>query len=76
METTSEAVVGIAWTTEKHRSLERVTALVREAVDLIGGMGQSPICRTGAGAGAFWPVMIRWRWMSAFAGFWATIGRI
>lgn len=32
METTSEAVVGIARTTEKHRSLERVTALVREAV--------------------------------------------
>lgn len=33
-----EAVVSIARTTEKHRSIERVTALVREAMDRIGGM--------------------------------------
>lgn len=40
MTTTPQAVVGIARTTEKHRSMERVTNLVREAIDLIGGMGR------------------------------------
>ena len=34
------AMVGIAHTREKHRSPERVLGLVREAVDLLGGMGR------------------------------------
>src|SRR5215216_1964932 len=32
------AVVAIAHTNEKHRSAERVLALVREAIDLLGGI--------------------------------------
>src|SRR5689334_16861746 len=36
----SEAVVAIAHTKEKHRSTDRVTELVRQAVDLIGGMSR------------------------------------
>jgi uncharacterized protein (DUF362 family) len=34
------ATVAIARTTEKHRSQERVLGLVREAIDLLGGMSQ------------------------------------
>ena len=33
-------VVAIAHTNEKHRSADRVTAVVRQAVDLLGGMSQ------------------------------------
>lgn len=33
------ALVAIAHTNEKHRSTERVLALVREAIDLLGGIG-------------------------------------
>ena len=36
----TDAVVAIAHTTEKHRSIERVTSLVRQAIDLLGGMSQ------------------------------------
>jgi uncharacterized protein (DUF362 family) len=36
--TTQGAVVAIAHTNEKHRSAERVLALVREAIDLLGGI--------------------------------------
>src|SRR5688500_11705435 len=32
------ATVAIAHTNEKHRSIERVLALVRDAIDLIGGI--------------------------------------
>jgi hypothetical protein len=32
------ATVAIAHTNEKHRSMERVLALVREAIDLLGGI--------------------------------------
>ncbi len=35
-----EAVVAVSHTKEKHRSIERVTALVREALDHLGGMGR------------------------------------
>src|SRR5579884_2833451 len=34
------ALVGIIKTHEKHRSIERVTALVKDAVGLIGGMAR------------------------------------
>jgi uncharacterized protein (DUF362 family) len=34
----ASATVAIAHTSEKHRSIERVTALAREALDLLGGM--------------------------------------
>src|SRR5947199_10110111 len=36
----SEAVVAIAHTTEKHRSIERVTRMVREALSHLGGMSR------------------------------------
>ena len=32
------AIVAIAHTKEKHRSIERVLGLVREAIDLLGGI--------------------------------------
>jgi len=35
-----EATVAIAHTTEKHRSTERVTGVVRRALDLLGGMSR------------------------------------
>src|SRR5438105_12097285 len=38
MAAVQEAIVSIARTHEKHRSLDRVTDLVREAIELIGGM--------------------------------------
>jgi uncharacterized protein (DUF362 family) len=38
LESQGPAVVGISRTQEKHRSIERVIHLVRQAVDLIGGM--------------------------------------
>jgi uncharacterized protein (DUF362 family) len=34
------AIVAIAHTTEKHRSQERVLSVVREAIDLLGGIGR------------------------------------
>src|SRR5215204_3488108 len=34
------ATVAIAHTTEKHRSRERVLSVVREAIDLLGGMSR------------------------------------
>src|SRR5215213_8975754 len=37
---TRRATVAIACTKEKHRSMERVLGLVREAVDLLGGMSR------------------------------------
>lgn len=40
MSQSTEAVVAIAHTKEKHRSADRVTPLVRQAVDLIGGMSR------------------------------------
>jgi uncharacterized protein (DUF362 family) len=40
MDELSGSVVAIAHTSEKHRTQERVTALVREAVDHLGGMGR------------------------------------
>lgn len=40
MPNTREAVIAVAHTKEKHRSTDRVTALVRQAVDLIGGMSR------------------------------------
>jgi len=45
METKTSAVVAIAQTKEKHRSPERVLDLVREAIDLLGGM--SKFVKTG-----------------------------
>src|SRR5215218_5955532 len=36
--TTQGALVGIAHTNEKHRSAARVLGLVREAIDLVGGI--------------------------------------
>ena len=36
--TEQRALVAIAHTREKHRSPERVLGLVREAIDLLGGM--------------------------------------
>ncbi len=45
METKTSAVVAIAHTKEKHRSPERVIDLVREAIDLLGGM--SKFVKTG-----------------------------
>src|SRR5918999_2287821 len=36
--TAQGSVVAIAHTNEKHRSTERVLALVREAIDLLGGI--------------------------------------
>lgn len=45
METKTNAVVAIAHTKEKHRSPERVLDLVREAIDLLGGM--SKFVKTG-----------------------------
>ncbi len=38
MENNNRAVVAIAHTTEKHRSRERVYKLVKEAIDLLGGI--------------------------------------
>ena len=40
MQHEDRAVVAIAHTREKHRSMERVLALVREALDHLGGMGR------------------------------------
>ena len=40
MGTEQRATVAIAHTTEKHRSQERVLALVREALDHLGGMSR------------------------------------
>jgi uncharacterized protein (DUF362 family) len=38
MENSEKSIVAIAHTNEKHRSPERVLAVVREAIDLLGGM--------------------------------------
>ncbi len=40
MEGKQGATVAIAHTNEKHRSQERVLGLVREAIDLLGGISQ------------------------------------
>jgi uncharacterized protein (DUF362 family) len=40
MMNSQRAAVAIAHTNEKHRSIERVTALVREALDYLGGMSR------------------------------------
>ena len=40
MENLEKSVVAIARTKEKHRSPERVLTLVREAIDLLGGMSK------------------------------------
>ena len=40
MNRSANSIVAIAHTDEKHRSQERVLAIVREAVDLLGGMGR------------------------------------
>ncbi len=40
MENSEKSVVAIAYTSEKHRSQERVLRVVREAIDLLGGMKQ------------------------------------
>ncbi len=40
MATNGRATVAIAHTNEKHRSPDRVLALVRQAIDLLGGMSQ------------------------------------
>lgn len=40
MDNFQKSVVAIAHTTEKHRSRERVLGLVREAIDLLGGIGK------------------------------------
>jgi uncharacterized protein (DUF362 family) len=40
MNQNTSPTVAIAHTNEKHRSIERVTKLVRQAVDLLGGMSQ------------------------------------
>jgi uncharacterized protein (DUF362 family) len=40
MENSEKSVVAIAHTSEKHRSQERVLTVVREAVDLLGGMSR------------------------------------
>jgi uncharacterized protein (DUF362 family) len=36
----AQAIVAVAHTDEKHRSIERVTNVVREALDLLGGIGR------------------------------------
>src|SRR5689334_5727830 len=36
----NSAVVAIGHTNEKHRSIERVTAITRQTIDLIGGMSR------------------------------------
>jgi hypothetical protein len=38
MSISQKAIVAIARTNEKHRSPERVLAIVHEAIDLLGGM--------------------------------------
>ncbi len=40
MENSGKSIVAIAQTKEKHRSPERVLEVVREAIDLLGGMGK------------------------------------
>jgi len=40
METKKTAVFAIAWTNEKHRSIERVTSLVEAALLQLGGLAQ------------------------------------
>jgi uncharacterized protein (DUF362 family) len=40
MENKSSSIVAIAQTAEKHRSPERVYSLVKEAIDLLGGIGK------------------------------------
>src|SRR5690242_3748279 len=40
MPETDSAIVAIGHTKEKHRSIQRVTALVRETIDLIGGVNR------------------------------------